>query len=254
MKNTQKKADQYNDPSFDYLHYWDNRDYEHEAEKMAINKLLEGKHFKTAIDIGGGYGRLSVLLEKFADEVTLVEPSEQQLELAKDFLRDHQTIKRKLMQADRLEFVDQSVDLVMLIRVMHHLPDPTAEFREIRRVLSDDGYGIIEVANFMHIRNRLKYLVLGKKMPVEPVDIRSKKNRREDVISFVNHNPKTVTKQLAHAGLKVDRILSVSNLRTTALKKTIPRSVMLSVEGILQPTLAKAYFGPSIFFLVRRAS
>ena len=45
-------ADQYNDPSHNYLHYWDGRDYEHESEVLAIEKLLRGKHFNHAIDIG----------------------------------------------------------------------------------------------------------------------------------------------------------------------------------------------------------
>ena len=29
---TKKKADQYNDPTHNYLRYWDGRDYEHAAE------------------------------------------------------------------------------------------------------------------------------------------------------------------------------------------------------------------------------
>ena len=52
-----KKADQYNDPNHNYLHYWDGRDYEDAAERMAISRLLIDKKFKHAADIGGGYGR-----------------------------------------------------------------------------------------------------------------------------------------------------------------------------------------------------
>jgi hypothetical protein len=136
---------------------------------------------------------------------------------------------------------------------MHHLPDPNPEFKELSRVLSDDGYLILEVANYMHGRNRLKHAVKRQKMPVEPVDIRSEHNKREDEIPFVNHNPHTVIKQLAHNGLKVDRILSVSNLRSPGLKKIVPRKAMLAIEGILQPTLANSFFGPSVFFLVKKA-
>ncbi len=251
--STKKRADQYDDPSHNYLKYWEGRDYENEAEEMAIKRLLEGKHFKTAVDVGGGYGRLCVLLEKYADKVTLAEPSQQQLDIAKDFLRDHPAVDRKLMQADDLGFADGSMDLVTMIRVMHHLPNPEAELAEISRVLSKDGFAIIEVANYMHARNRLKHLVKGKKLPTEPVDIRSAANRRDDEIAFVNHNPHTVIKQLAHAGLKVDRTLSVSNLRSPGLKKIMPKRVMLAIEGILQPTLANSFFGPSVFFLVKKA-
>jgi ubiquinone/menaquinone biosynthesis C-methylase UbiE len=245
-----RKADQYNDPSFNYLDYWDERGYEHAAEELAINNLLKGKHFKKAVDIGGGYGRLAVLLEKYADKVVLAEPSQQQLDIAKVFLKDHPDVDRKLMQADKLDFKTSEVDLVTMIRVMHHLPDPTAEFNEIARALSSDGYAVIEVANYTHARNRVRYLLKHKKLPLDPVDIRT--THQEGEIAFVNHNPHTVIKQLAHAGLTVDRILSVSNLRSPALKKFVPKRVMLAVEGILQPTLANSFFGPSVFFLVRK--
>jgi len=249
---TKKKADQYNDPTHNYLKYWDGRDYENAAERMAIERLLEGKHFKNAVDVGGGYGRLCVLLEKYADKVTLAEPSQQQLHIAKDCLQDHPEVDRKLLQAEDLKFKDGSIDLLTMVRVMHHLPNPTPEFTEFARVLSPDGYAIIEVANYSHGRNRLKYFLKGEKLPTEPVSIRSKINDRKDEIPFVNHNPETVIKQLAHAGFKVERILSVSNLRSPGLKKIMPRRVMLAIEGILQPTLANSYFGPSVFLLIRK--
>jgi SAM-dependent methyltransferase len=250
---SKKKADQYNDPTHNYLHYWDGRGYEHAAEEIAIRRLLKGKHFGEAVDVGGGYGRLCVLLEEYATHVTLAEPSQQQLDIAKDFLKDHAEVDRKLMQADDLKFKDGSIDLLTLIRVMHHLPEPTTELKEISRVLSDDGYAIIEMANFAHARNRLKYLLKGKRLPSKPVDIRSAAHIKKDEIPFVNHNPRTVITQLAHAGLRVEATLSVSNLRSPSLKKFVPKSAMLTVERLMQKPLASSYFGPSIFFLVRKA-
>src|ERR1039458_279879 len=114
MATNLKKADQYNDPNYNYQKYWDGRNYEHRAEVMAIKRLLGGRHFKNGLDIGGGYGRLTVLLSDYADSVTLAEPSQQQLDLAKDYLKDYPAINRKLMQADKLEFDDNSVDLVIM--------------------------------------------------------------------------------------------------------------------------------------------
>jgi len=248
-----RKADAYNDPSHNYLHYWDGRGYEHDAEEMAIKRLLEGKKFRHAVDVGGGYGRLCVLLEEYASKVTLAEPSQQQLEIAKDYLKEHPEIERKLLQADDLKFADGAIDLVTMIRVMHQLPDPAPEFKEIGRVLSDEGYVVLEVANYIHARNRVKYLLHRRKLPTKPVDIGSATPEHVTAVTFVNHNPKTVIKQLAHAGLKVERILSVSNLRSPGLKKVMPKRVMLAIEGILQPTLAHSYFGPSVFFLVKKA-
>ncbi len=254
MAKSTKKADQYNDPNHNYLKYWDGRDYENESERIALKRLLKGKHFHHAADIGGGYGRLCVFLKDYADKVTLAEPSQQQLDIGKDFLKDQKDIDMVLTQADDLKFKDDSLDLITMIRVMHHLPDPSAEFAEIKRVLTADGYFVLEIANYAHGVNRIKHLLKGKKLPTEPVDIRSKENQKEGEIAFVNHNPKTVIKQLAHAGLKVDKILSVSNLRSPGLKKVLPQSIMLSIEKAMQPTLAKSFFGPSTFLLVRKAS
>ena len=252
MTETKKKADQYNDDKHNYLDYWQGRDYENAAEEMAIKRLLKGKHFKHAVDIGGGFGRLCIFLEQFADKVTLAEPSQQQLDIAKDYLKDNPEIERKLTQADSLDFPDGSADLITMIRVMHHLPDPMPEFSEIHRTLANNGVFILELANNAHIRNRVRYALKGKSIPSEPVDIRSPENMREEEIPFVNHHPKTVIKQLEKAGFEVEKILSVSNLRSTTLKKVIPKGVLLSFEKIMQPTLAKTYFGPSVFFLLRK--
>jgi SAM-dependent methyltransferase len=252
--SAKKQADQYNDPSHNYLHYWYGRQYEHLSEEVAIKRLLKNRHFKNAVDVGGGYGRLSVFLENYADHVTLAEPSQQQLDIAADYLKDHPEIKRKLSQADNLAFEDSTVDLLTMIRVMHHLPDPLAEFKEISRILTSGGYAIIEVANYAHMRNRIKHLVKGKRLPTEPVDIRSDHNKREDEVAFVNHNPKTVINQLRQVNLNTEAVLSVSNLRSPGLKKVMPKSAMLNLEKVMQRPLAPFYFGPSIFLLVKKAS
>lgn len=248
-----KKANQYDEGNFNYLRYWDGRDYEHAAEEMALRRLLKDKHFKTAADIGGGYGRLCIFLENYADHVTLAEPSKQQLDIAKEFLKEHPEIDRVQTQADAIKLEDKSQELITMIRVMHHLPDPAAEFKELHRVLGDDGFLVLEVANYAHGRNRIIHLIKGQRLPVEPVDIRSAKNRNDSEIAFVNHNPRTVIKQLAHAGFKVEKLLSVSNLRSTTLKKIVPRALMLSLEKVMQPALAKTYFGPSVFMLICKA-
>lgn len=247
-----KKADHYDSGNYNYLDYWTGRDYEHGAEEMAIKRLLKGKHFKSAADIGGGYGRLCVLLKNYADKVTLVEPSKVQLGIAKNYLKDHPEIDQALMQADNLKFKDGSLDLVTMIRVMHHLPNPLPELSEIHRVLENDGYFVLEVANYAHARNRIKHALKGQPLPKDPVDIRSAENRRNEEVAFVNHNPYTVLSQLDSVGFRVERILSVSNLRSPRLKKYVPRGVMLSLERVLQPSLALTYFGPSTFFLLRK--
>lgn len=249
---TLKKADQYNDPKHNYLRYWDGRDYEQAAEEIMINRMLSGKKFKHAVDVGGGYGRLSVVLRQYADKVTLAEPSQQQIDISKNFLKGKPAVETKFAQAEKLPFKDGSIDLAMVVRVIHHLPNPVPAFEEIHRVLEKDGYFLIEFANYANFKNRIKHAARFKKLPVDPIDIRSEKNRRDDEVPFVNHNPKTVKKQLAQTGFKLEKTLSVSNFRSPFLKKVLPRNILVQLEKASQQPLAKSHFGPSTVYLLRK--
>jgi ubiquinone/menaquinone biosynthesis C-methylase UbiE len=248
---SKKVANQY-ERNYDYTKYWDNRDYENGSEHIAIRRLLKGNHYRKAADIGGGFGRLCLLLRQFADEVTLAEPAATQLEAAKKVLAGTD-VKQVQMQADHLLFADGELDLVTMVRVMHHIPEPSAEFAEIARVLAPGGTAIIEVANYGHFKNRRRHKKEGTPLPTTPVDIRQTKADEPDAIAFVNHNVSTVVSQLAAAGFTLESKLSVSNLRSQRVKKVLPKSVMLAAERISQKRLAKSDFGPSIFLKLRKA-
>jgi ubiquinone/menaquinone biosynthesis C-methylase UbiE len=245
-----KVADQY-DRGYDYTQYWTHRGYEHAAEEAALRRLLKGRHFAKAADVGGGFGRLCLLLREYADHVTLAEPSLTQLQAAEKVLAGTD-IEKVQTQADDLAFDDASLDLITMVRVMHHIPEPTKEFAEIARVLKPGGTAIIEVANYGHFKNRLKYRRSRKEMPTEPVSIRTAESDQPDAIAFVNHNVDTVVRQLDEAGLSLTSKLSVSNLRSQRLKQMIPAKAMLGIEKVAQRRLARFDFGPSIFLELRR--
>jgi|SRR5665213_140113 len=247
-----RKADQYDDENYNYQDYWQGRDYEHAAEEMAIKRLLRGKHFGQAIDVGGGYGRLSKFLTKYADSVTLAEPSQQQLDIGAVYLKDTPQVERKLLQAADLKMKDASVDLVLVVRVLHHLPDPMPEFSEIARVLKPGGTFLLEFANDAHFLNRLRYGLHGKAVPKTPVDIRSQRAIDAGEIPFVNHHPRTVVKQLQQAGFNVEATLSGSNMRSPTLKRALGKRPLLAVEKVMQPLLAPVYFGPSIWLRLKK--
>lgn len=249
-KPSKKVANQY-DRGYDYTQYWNNRDYENAAEQIAIRRLLGNRRFRNAADVGGGFGRLCLLLSEYSEKVTLAEPSLTQLEAAKDVLKDT-NVAQIQMQADDLKFEDGSLDLITMVRVMHHIPEPTEEFAEIARVLSDDGVAIIEVANYGHFINRMRHKRAKKPLPILPVNIRSDNPEESDAIAFVNHNIETVLGQLREAGLVLDEKLSVSNLRSQRLKKALPEKVMLQIEKATQKRLAKKNFGPSIFLKLKK--
>ena len=243
---------QYDEPDVDYLSYWTARRYEHRAEVMALSRLLQGRRFGHAVDVGGGYGRLSATLRDYADRVTLADPSYRQLEVAGRYLDQDPAIDTRLTDAAHLDFADASVDLAVMVRVLHHLPDPARELSEIARIVKPGGYAVIEAANVKHAVNRLRYWRSGEKIPMVPVDIRSEVNRRNGSIPFVNYHPDAVASQLASCGLQVERVLSVSNLRQPALKRIMPERLMLAAEYVMQVPFAPLAFGPSLFFMARR--
>jgi SAM-dependent methyltransferase len=245
---------EYDTEDVDYLSYWTARSYEHRAEVMALSRLLDGRRFGHAVDVGGGYGRLSVTLSECADRVTLTDPSYRQLEVAERYLDGHPTIDKRLTDAAQLDFADASVDLAVMVRVLHHLPDPVPELAQVARIVKVGGYAIIEAANVKHAVNRIRYWREGRSIPAAPVDIRSAANKLRGSIPFVNHHPATITRQLADCGLQVERVLSVSNLRQPVLKRLLPERFMLAAEYALQVPLAPLSFGPSLFFMARKSA
>ncbi len=246
------KANQYDDPNFNYVDYWNGRDYENAAEELALNMLLGKRVYEKAADVGGGFGRLAKLLRSYAKHVTVVEPSKQQRDRGKEITKSLTAVEFKDGQGDKLPFKDNELDLITMIRVMHHLPDPKPTFKELNRVLAPDGTLILEVANSLHFKSRIKAAMKLKSVSKEPVERRSEVNLNRESIAFVNHHPKVVNDQLEAAGFEVEKILSVSNLRSPRLKKVMPEKAMIRIERVLQPALAKFYFGPSIFFRVRK--
>lgn len=248
---TGRKADIYDDPMFNYAQFWTGRDYEHHAELAALRRLLAGRQYDHAADIGGGFGRLAVVLTEYAGRVTLVDPSTQQLELSREIFPG-QRFDRRLAEAVKLPFDDGSIDLAVMVRVLHHLPDPDNELAELARVLRCGGHAIVEAANSAHAGRRLAAFLRGQRIPAEPVDIRSAESRRRGAAPYVNHHPGTITRQLAAVGLDVRQVLSVSNFRHLLAKAMIPRRVLLAAECAAQRPFARVHFGPSVFLLLEK--
>lgn len=251
-KKQTKKADQYNDPAYNYQDYWQGRDYEHAAEELAIRRLLRGRKFNLGVDVGGGYGRLSKFLTKYSKKVILAEPSQQQLDIGAMYLKATPQVERKLWQAADLKLKDGEADLVLVVRVLHHLPDPSAEFAEIARVLKPGGTFLLEFANDAHFLNRIRYGLHGKRVPKKPVSIQDEAKVKSGELPFVNHHPKTVIKWLHDAGFELEATLSGSNLRSPTLKRIVGKKPLIAAEAVLQPLLAPIYFGPSVWLRLKK--
>ncbi|MBU6141738.1 methyltransferase domain-containing protein [Patescibacteria group bacterium] len=238
----------YDDPDFSYPAFWHGREYEHQAEVMAIRRLVGQKKFKSAVDIGGGFGRLTSFLSHIAQTVTLVEPSEVQRLLAQRAVGKSVTIAAG--SAAHTGLPDASCDLVVIVRVMHHLPEPEESIAEIFRILKPGGFLVLEFANSQHIKSRLKRGMRLQRTPLAPVKVNDA--AAEGEVPFVNHHPQTIYRALAHQGFVIEKKLSVSNMRSQFLKKILSLGALLRIEGSTQRMLSWFHFGPSIFVLAKK--
>jgi len=242
----------YDDPSFSYPHYWQHRSYEHEAEVIALETLLNRHHFSVIADIGGGYGRLVPTLLQYSSQVYLIEPSAKQRSIATRFFASDPKVQVFPGTAEKTGLPPSSVDLVTLIRVAHHLPNLNSSLLEAARIVRPGGFLILEFANSANFKARFSSFISGRSLPLAPIDMRSPKSIRAKSIPFVNHSPQVVLKQLLAHGFQAQTTLSVSNLRLPWFKKVIPLPILLILESILQPLLSRLWFGPSIFIMATR--
>ena len=112
-----------------------------EALTLAMETLqssLPLKQVKSVLDLGAGTGRFSQSLqETFHCPVIAVEPSEAMLAQGKS--RRFDNIEWRQGSAENIPLSTNSVDLVWMCQVFHHLEDPARAFQEIRRVLVSRG-------------------------------------------------------------------------------------------------------------------
>ena len=233
----------YNDPTFSYPDFWKGREYEHQAELLAIRTLLDGKQFETIADIGGGYGRLVDTLSEYGEKMFVVDPAFVQLDLVKDFTHTLPVLIEGNSEHTGLE--DESCDLVVMVRVAHHLLHPKPSFHEIARILKPKGLFLFEFANSTNLKARVRN-GFGP-MLLSPMDLGS----TNIAVPFVNHHPASIKRALKEEGFVLQKELSVSNFRSPLLKQVIPTNILLKLEELLQAPLATMRFGPSIFILAQ---
>ncbi|MFZ2664292.1 MAG: class I SAM-dependent methyltransferase [Patescibacteria group bacterium] len=242
----------YNDKTYDYTKYWKGRDYENVSEFTALKKLLPEDFNKerSIIDVGGGFGRLlSVYKETFGD-ISIFDYSVKLLEIAQQNAKSLglsiNTINGDVYNLSSL--VDRKYDCVSMIRVSHHLKDLDKTFEEISKILKNDGVFILEIANKVHFKsvvlNLLKFNF--KYFKKDSISVASKD------VTFLNHHPKYVEDLLKKHGFIIERRLSVSNFRSAFIKRILPFDLLLRLESVFQGILSSVYFGPSIFYKIRK--
>ena len=107
---------------------------------QAVEKQIDLLSDKEILDFGGGTGLLALPLAKQAKSVTLVDISERMLEQAR-LKAEQQDIKNiQFLDQDLLEKpLEKEFDLIVVCRVLHHMPDLDAARSLFHQHLKEDG-------------------------------------------------------------------------------------------------------------------
>ena len=245
---SEKVISDYN--GYDYKKdFWENtdREYEDQADRMAIRRLLPKRMEKFA-DIGGGYGRLANEYLKRAHKVYIFDYSKTELAQAKEIYGDK--IETKAGDIYKLPFKDNELDGLMMVRVTHHLKELEKAVAELYRVLKPGGVAVIEVANKRTLPKMARFLTGRSK--VNPFDKKPANYKEISKDGFYNYHPKYVEEIFARLGFKTEKVLSVSNFRSKTLKKVIGTNNLVKMESTAQTMLAPIRFAPSVYYKLRK--
>ena len=111
---------------------------------QAVEKQINLLSDKEILDFGGGTGLLTLPLAKQAKSVTLVDISEKMLEQARLKAVQQESKNIQFLEQDLLKNpLKQEFDLIVVCRVLHHMPDLDVALSLFHQHLKEDGQLLI---------------------------------------------------------------------------------------------------------------
>ena len=124
---------------------------EEDEKGLYVRRIREFSNTRRmkVLDIGTGPGLFPIILGRDGHEVIAIDYSDGMLEMARKNCEDAGVpADIRKMDAQHLEFPDESFDLIVSRKVLWNLPDPVGAYREWLRVLKSDGKMILFDANW----------------------------------------------------------------------------------------------------------
>lgn len=242
--------------TYDYPSYWEGREYEHASEVVSLKYFLAKiKKIDSIVDIGAGFARLTPSYIYRAKKIVLTDPSSKLLSLAKKrFPEKKVEVVKSVLEKLPNKLKSKTFDLVIMIRVLHHIKNIDKAFSTVSKILKNNGYFILEYANKRHGKAFAREIIKGNitfPHDILPIEVSTKPSRKK-VLPFINYHPDVIKEKLNEHNFDILEERSVSNIRSPFIKRTIPTEIILPLEKLLQKPLAKIKFGPSIFLLAQK--
>jgi len=225
--------------------FWEqgDRDYEDQAEAIALSRLLP-KQGQLLLEIGAGAGRNTPRYQGF-EHVVLLDYSRTQLEQAQKRLGEDQRYIYVAGDAYRLPFVPGLFDAATMIRTLHHMADAPRVLGQIRQVLNPGAVFVLEFANKHNLKAIIRYALRRQSwnpFSLEPIEFAE--------LNFDFH-PKTVQRWLEENQFKIERTLTVSHFRLRIFKRLLPTSLLVKLDSLVQFTGKWWQLTPSVFLQAR---
>ena len=244
----------YDQSGYDYTKYWKGRQYEHEAEKTALSRLLP-TNGDSILDLGGSFGRLMEVYAPRFTQATILDYSQFALDQAKQYANEKQITNLETVKGDAYHtpFPDQSFDAIMMVRVLHHIEDTKALFTEVKRILRPGGVFILDVPNKNHLKAQIRALLRGnltyssQRTPIKHTNTMI--NGQTGI--FYNFHPTAIAQELESIGFSCEEKLSISNLRVGLLKHYLASETLLKIDRLIQPLFTSLAWGPSVWLRCR---
>jgi SAM-dependent methyltransferase len=146
-----------------YFREIETRRYQTHYHLRELFDSLDGRGQKL-LEVGCGIGVDSIQLANRGFQVTAVDLTENALQVARQFASHRQVqIDFRLGNAERLDFPDETFDVVYSFGVLHHTPDLAKSVSEVHRVLRRGGTAYVmlyhrdSLVNLVHWALRLPY-------------------------------------------------------------------------------------------------
>ena len=111
-----------------------------ELIRKNIEKQMHDLSSKSILDFGGGTGLISLPLAKKVNSVTLVDIAEKMLEQARIKVKNQKLKNLHLIQQDLvLKPLEQTFDLIIVSRVLHHMPHLDSSLAMFKEHLTPGG-------------------------------------------------------------------------------------------------------------------
>ena len=220
--------------------FWDGqgREFEDLAERYALQKLLPPDG-RVLIELGAGFGRLAGLYKHY-DKVVLIDYSLSLLLQAKEQLGSNPKFQFIAASIYDLPLVDNLADVIVMVRVAHHLESIELAFREIARVLQGQKTFVFEYANKRNAKAIVRYIL--RKQHWSPFE----QAPYEFVPLNFDFHPSWMAERLHEAGFVIRDELAISHFRLPSVKRHVSAKLLARIDSALSRPDSLLKLSPSI--------